>query len=186
MFDGEVLDLPALRAININNPLYNRSVDLTLLPNFSIRVASPGNNSPSAWFYLKNEPSITVDIFNWAVIAGARKGSEVWIREGNIIASDNTAPNFTPPTNYAGLTWTSKFFDSFENRFSWDETWVFDGFEWKYQPTVVPTAGDNPNGQGSLVYEGGNIYIANFDLSGWTLLTTTEGSTEYWYEHWYG
>ena len=184
MFDGTVANLTALAAINITDPKGDGTLDLTEWPNFSIKVISPGNNSPAAWFHLKNEPAITTGIHNWATIAGGRTGNEVWISSGDIVAPDKTAPDFTPPANYAGIQWISRFSGVSMPDLTWVEKWHFDGNKWIYKPTVIVSQNSvslesvgNPQGQGTLLYSYHDVYIANGDLSGWTLLTTTSGGT---------
>lgn len=171
-----VADTAALAAINTADPKGDGTV--TLPVGFVMFVLSPGNNSPSASFILKDDSTILASIENWAVVPTAREGGLVWLNTTGITAADNTPPSFTPSNpGYTGLEWKSKYTDIL-NGLQWIEKWIFDGVAWNYVPSVTVanvSPNINPIGQGSLYYDGATIYIANYDLSGWTRLISTYG-----------
>lgn len=174
-----VSDTAALAAINTADPKDDGSVTLPL--GFVMFVISPGNDSPSASFILKEEVNATSSVENWIVVPSSRVGDQVWVNLSGATAANNTPPSFIPTgTEYIGTEWKSVYTDA-PNGLRWVEKWVFDGVQWSYIPSTItgnvfPTF--NPTGQGSMYYDDiSNIYIANSDLTGWTLLIITNGAT---------
>lgn len=178
-FNGILADLAALAAVDITDPKGDGSVSLS--PGVFVQVESPGNGSPPTWFTLENESWITNNIHNWAVIAGSRTGNEVWIGSNGITASNNTPPSVNLPAKYAGTEWRSKYiYEGGIDTVEIMEVWVYTGTAWHYRPSVIDYSEPqplttNPIGRGQIMYEGTRTSIANYDLSGWTLLVETGG-----------